>query len=136
VDAPGTPTILRVVTPAEEEIAPRSRAGFLPPARTDTRAEGAQATSGEAVVAIERRGQQLDRWMSMTQDMVEVSGKVQPAVQLQQSAADSVTLAIQLIADRSRGVAAAAKDAASTASIQAALAADLAVSGLDPEEDR
>jgi hypothetical protein len=73
--------------------------------------------------------------MSMTQDMVEVSARVEPAVQLQQSAADSVKLAIQLIADRSRRVAAAAKDAASTASIQAALAAEMAASR-DPEEDR
>ena len=114
-------------------LAERSKAAA---ARIDTLAEGAQTTSGEAVVAIERRGQQLDRWMNMTQEMVEVSEKVQPAVQLQQSATDSVKLAIQLIADRSRGVAAAAKDAAASASVQAALAATLAVSGLEPEGSR
>jgi methyl-accepting chemotaxis protein len=122
-----------VVADEVRRLAERSKAAA---ARIDTLAEGAQTTSGEAVVAIERRGQQLDRWMNMTQAMVEVSEKVQPAVQLQQSATDSVKLAITLIADRSRGVAAAAKDAAASASIQAALAAQLAVSGLEPEDSR
>ena len=122
-----------VVADEVRRLAERSKAAA---ARIDTLAEGAQTTSGEAVVAIERRGLQLDRWMNMTQAMVEVSEKVQPAVQLQQSATDSVKLAIQLIADRSRGVAAAAKDAASSASVQAALAAELAASGLEPEDSQ
>jgi methyl-accepting chemotaxis protein len=34
---------------------------------------GAQTTSGEAVMAIERRGKQLDLWMGITQVMVEVA---------------------------------------------------------------
>jgi methyl-accepting chemotaxis protein len=122
-----------VVADEVRRLAERSKAAA---ARIDTLAEGAQTTSGEAVVAIERRGQQLDRWMNMTQAMVEMSEKVQPAVQLQQSATDSVKLAIHLIADRSRGVAAAAKDAAASASFQAALAAQLAVSGLEREDSR
>jgi len=120
-----------VVADEVRRLAERSKAAA---ARIDTLAEGAQTTSGEAVVAIERRGQQLDRWMSMTQAMVDVSEKVQPAVQLQQTATDSVRLAIQLIADRSREVAAAAKIAASSAAVQAALAAELAVSELGPGE--
>ncbi|MDQ2942201.1 MAG: methyl-accepting chemotaxis protein, partial [Candidatus Dormibacteraeota bacterium] len=59
-------------------------------------AKGAMATSGEAVMAIERRGQQLDRWMSITQVMAELTGKVQPAVQQQQTATESVKLAVSL----------------------------------------
>ena len=49
-------------------------------------AAGALATSGEAVMAIERRGQQLDHWMQTTQALVEVaksaSVQVAPAVNL------------------------------------------------------
>jgi methyl-accepting chemotaxis protein len=120
-----------VVADEVRRLAERSKAAA---ARIDTLAEGAQTTSGEAVVAIERRGQQLDRWMSMTQAMVELSEKVQPAVQLQQTATNSVRVAIQIIAERTRGVAAAAKDAASSAAVQAALAAELAASGLEQED--
>jgi methyl-accepting chemotaxis protein len=69
----------------------------------------------------------------MTQAMAEVSEKVQPAVQQQQIATDSVKLAIQLITDRSRTVSAAAKEVASTAATQAALAADLAARGWERE---
>jgi methyl-accepting chemotaxis protein len=122
-----------VVADEVRRLAERSKAAA---ARIDTLAEGAQTTSGEAVVAIERRGQQLDRWMSMTQAMVEVSEKVQPAVQLQQAATDSVKVAIRLIADRSRAVAAAAKDAASSAAVQVALAAELADSEFEPGDSR
>jgi methyl-accepting chemotaxis protein len=97
--------------------------------------EGAQETSGQAVVAIEQRGQQLSRWMTMTEAMAEVSGKVQPAVELQSNATASVKLAIQLIADRSRTVAAAAREVSSTLAAQAALAAELAARGRDQEEN-
>ena len=97
--------------------------------------ESAQETSGQAVVAIERRGEQLSRWMTMTEAMVEVSGKVQPAVEQQNHATGSVKLAIQLIADRSRTVAATAQELASTAAAQAALAAELAARGRDQEEN-
>ncbi len=49
-------------------------------------AAGALATSGEAVIAIERRGQQLDHWMQTTQALVEVatsaSAQAAPAVNL------------------------------------------------------
>jgi methyl-accepting chemotaxis protein len=117
-----------VVADEVRRLAVRSKAAA---ARIATLADGAQTTSGEAVVAIERRGQQLDRWMAMTQAMGDVSDKVQPAVEQQQSATDAVRLAIQLIADRSRAVAAAAKAAASSAADQAAIAAELAGRGRD-----
>jgi methyl-accepting chemotaxis protein len=97
--------------------------------------EGARATSRESIAAIERRGRQLDRWMGMTEAMNEVSGKVQPAAQQQHTATDSVKLAIQLIADRSRAVAAAAQEIALTASAQATFAAGLAARGWGQEDN-
>ncbi|HZK72976.1 MAG TPA: methyl-accepting chemotaxis protein [Clostridia bacterium] len=112
-----------VVADEVRRLAERSKAAAAQIARL---AEGAQATTRESVTAIERRGQQLERWMTLTQAMAEVSGKVQPAVQQQQTAADSVRIAIQLISDRTRAVAAAAKEVASGAAAQAAVAAGLA----------
>jgi methyl-accepting chemotaxis protein len=88
--------------------------------------DGAQATSAEAVLAIERRGQQLDLWMSLTEAMVDVSGKVEPAVRQHNVTTDSIKVAIQLIADQSRTVATAAQELATTAAAQAALAVDAA----------
>ncbi len=119
-----------VVADEVRRLAERSKAAAAQIAKLT---QGAQATSAEAVAAIERRGHQLDRWMAMTQTMSEISGKVQPAVQLQQTASDSVKLAIQLIADRSRAVEAAAQEVASTAANQASLAADLAARGWGQE---
>jgi methyl-accepting chemotaxis protein len=66
---------------------------------------GAQATSGELVSAIKRRGQQLDGWISMSQAIAEVSSRVQPALQEQNVTTGSVRLGIQLILDRSRAMA-------------------------------
>ena len=95
--------------------------------------DGAQATSGEAVLAIERRGEQLKLWMRMTEALVEASGQVVPAVQQQADSSRNVRLAIELIANTSRSLAAAAQEVASTAAAEAALAADLASSGWDQE---
>lgn len=89
-------------------------------------AEGAQATSGEAVAAIERRGEQLDLWMQMTKALAELSGTVQPVARQHRTGTESVKLAIERIADRSRSVAAAASDLA-----QAALTAELPSPGSD-----
>jgi methyl-accepting chemotaxis protein len=98
-------------------------------------ADGAQATSHDLVYAIERRGQQFASWTSMTQAMTDESGKVQPVLERQHIATDSVKLAIQLIADRSLAVAAAAQDVASTAAAQAALASGPAVGGWAQKEN-
>jgi methyl-accepting chemotaxis protein len=95
--------------------------------------DGAQATSGEAVLAIERRGEQLDRWMRMTEALVQESGKVAPAVQQQSIAAGGVRLAIQLITDTSRTLAATANQVASTAAAEATVATQLASRGWDQE---
>jgi methyl-accepting chemotaxis protein len=86
-------------------------------------ADGAQSTSGELVVAIKRRTQQIDGWMSIAQAMAETSARVKPAVQQHHSAAESVNVAVQLIAERSRSVAASAQEIAAMAVAQAELAA-------------
>jgi methyl-accepting chemotaxis protein len=96
-----------VVADEVRRLAERSKAAA---AQISTLTEGAKVTSGEAVLAIERRGQQLDRWMVMTQVMADASSKLQPNVMNEHDAADRVEIAVQLIIDRSRTVAAAAED--------------------------
>lgn len=110
-----------VVADEVRRLAERSKAAA---AQISSLAEGAKVTSGEAVLAIERRGQQLDRWMVMTQAMADVSGKVQPAVMSQRTSADNVEVAVQLIADRSRAAAAATEDIKSAVAMQAVQAAN------------
>jgi len=112
-----------VVADEVRRLAERSKAAAAQIAKLT---EGAQTTSGEAVVAIERRGQQLTRWMSMTEEMAEISAKVQPALEQQNRASSSVKLAIQLIAGRSLAVGAAAQGVVATATAQAALATNAA----------
>jgi methyl-accepting chemotaxis protein len=101
-----------VVADEVRRLAERSKAAA---GQISSLAEGAKVTSGEAVLAIERRGQQLDRWMGMTKVMADVSGKVEPAVLDQHAAAARLELAVQLIAERGRTVAAAVKDLKSAA---------------------
>ncbi len=96
-----------VVADEVRRLAERSKAAA---AQISSLAEGAKVTSGEAVQAIERRGQQLDSWMGMTQVMADVSGKVQPAVMNQHAAVERVRLAVQLITDRCRAMAAAGQE--------------------------
>jgi len=98
--------------------------------------DGAQATGAEAVLAIERRGQQLGRWMQMTVALAQESGKVEPAVHQQNAASSSVRLAIQLIADTSRTLADAAQQVASAAAAEATLATQLASRDWDQERKR
>jgi methyl-accepting chemotaxis protein len=101
-----------VVADEVRRLAERSKAAA---AQISNLAEGAKVTSGEAVLAIERRGQQLDRWMVLTRAMADASAKVQPAVTNQHTAVDRVEGAVQLIADRCRTVAAAAQEVKSAA---------------------
>lgn len=103
-----------VVADEVRRLAERSKAAA---AQISNLAEGAKVTSGEAVLAIERRGQQLDRWMGMTQVMADVSGKVQPAVMNQHAAIERVQLAVQLITDRCRAMAAAGQEVKSAAEV-------------------
>jgi methyl-accepting chemotaxis protein len=103
-----------VVADEVRRLAERSKAAA---AQISKLAEGAKVTSGEAVLAIERRGQQLDGWMGMTQVMADVSGKVQPAVMNQHAAVERVQLAVQLITDRCRAIAAAGQEVKSAAEV-------------------
>jgi methyl-accepting chemotaxis protein len=96
-----------VVADEVRRLAERSKAAA---AEIATLAAGAQTTSGEAVLAIGRRGEQLDRWMNMTQAMSDATELVRPAVQLQFTAAQNVEHAIEVAALRSRAVAAAAEE--------------------------
>jgi methyl-accepting chemotaxis protein len=119
-----------VVADEVRRLAERSKAAA---AQIANLADGAQATSHELVFAVERRGKQFESWVSMTQAMTDESEKVRPVVEQQSVTTDSVKLAIQRITDRSNAVEAAARDVASTAAAQAALAAALASRGRDQE---
>ncbi|MEP6752364.1 MAG: methyl-accepting chemotaxis protein [Candidatus Dormiibacterota bacterium] len=91
--------------------------------------DGALATSGEAVLAIERRGEQLKGWMRLTEALAEASSKIGPAVLQQTDSRNSVRIAIELIAGTSRTLATAAQDVAATAAAEATLAAELSAGG-------
>jgi methyl-accepting chemotaxis protein-2 (aspartate sensor receptor) len=98
-----------VVADEVRRLAERSKAAA---AEIASLAQGAQTTSGEAVMAIERRGQQLDRWMGLTRAMSELTAKVEPAIQQHHAHAESVELAVHVVAQKSQVVAAAAEDLA------------------------
>ena len=59
-----------VVADEVRRLAERSKAAAADIAKL---AEGAQATSRDAAAAIERRGEQLDRWMALTKTMEELA---------------------------------------------------------------
>jgi methyl-accepting chemotaxis protein len=112
-----------VVADEVRRLAERSKAAA---AQIATLAEGGQTTSHELVAAIERRGKQLDGWMSTIKAMGDISGGVQPVVQQQHIATESARLAVQLIADRSRAISASVDEVTSIAAAQMTLGADLA----------
>jgi methyl-accepting chemotaxis protein len=66
-----------VVADEVRRLAERSKAAASEIAKL---AEGAQATSRDAVAAIEKRGRQLEEWMAMTRTMTEVSSAAQGAL--------------------------------------------------------
>jgi methyl-accepting chemotaxis protein len=75
-------------------------------------AVGAQATSGEAVLAIQRRGEQLEKWMHIAGALAQMSEQVQPVARQHRTATESVKVAVERIAARSRSVAAGARELA------------------------
>jgi methyl-accepting chemotaxis protein len=101
-----------VVADEVRRLAERSKAAA---AEISTLAQGAQTTSGEAVAAIVRRGQQLDRWMALTQAMSELSAKVGPAMDLHRADSEELVIAVRAATERSHAVAAAAEELAGTA---------------------
>jgi methyl-accepting chemotaxis protein len=98
-----------VVADEVRRLAERSKAAA---AEIATLAQGAQTTSGEAVIAIEQRGQQLDRWMGLTRAMSELTAKVVPAIEQHHAHAQSVELAVEVVAQKGQAVAAAAEELA------------------------
>jgi methyl-accepting chemotaxis protein len=90
--------------------------------------EGAQTSSSETVMALEKGVKQMERGLVMMRSMTEVSGQVQLASQQQRSSTQQVVLAIEHIAEGSRSVAITAQEIAAAAGRQGALAAELAES--------
>ena len=101
-----------VVADEVRRLAERSKAAA---SEIATLAQGAQTTSGEAVVAIVRRGQQLDQWMGLTQAMTELTAKVEPAMKEHRVSTQSLGAAVQVVAQKSREIAAAAEELAAYA---------------------
>jgi methyl-accepting chemotaxis protein len=101
-----------VVADEVRRLAERSKAAA---SEIATLAQGAQTTSGEAVVAIVRRGQQLDQWMGLTETMNELTARVAPAMEEHRAGTESLEAAVFVVAQKSRELAAAAEELAAAA---------------------
>jgi methyl-accepting chemotaxis protein len=121
-----------VVADEVRRLAERSKASA---AEITKLVAGTQVESDETVRALEKRGLQMDEWLSMMKAMESVSGQVQLATRQQRSSTEQVMRAIEHIAESSRDVAATAQDIAAGAARQGALATDLAASGWRPEKE-
>jgi methyl-accepting chemotaxis protein len=115
-----------VVADEVRRLAERSKAAAAQIAKLF---EGAQAQSGETVIALEKGVKQMERGLAMMRAMTEVSVQVQLASQQQRSSTQQIVLAIEAIAEGSRSVAATAQEIASAAARQGELGAELAGSG-------
>jgi methyl-accepting chemotaxis protein len=120
-----------VVADEVRRLAERSKASA---AEITKLVDGTQAESEETVRALEKRGRQMDEWLSMMQAMESVSSQVRLATQEQRSSTQQVMQAIEHIAESSRSVAVTAQEIAAAAARQGALAADLARTGPQPGE--
>ena len=107
-----------VVADEVRRLAERSKAAA---ADIASLADGAQNTSAEAVVAIANRGQQLERWMALTQTMSDLSAKAEPAARQHQASAEKVAQAVELSAQKSRVVALAGDELAAAAGARSEL---------------
>jgi methyl-accepting chemotaxis protein len=88
-----------IVADEVRRMAERSKAAAAQIAQL---ANGAQATSAVAVLAIERRGRQLDDWMGMTRALADKSEEVAPIAAQHRADADRVKQTIQQMAERFR----------------------------------
>ncbi|MEP6752844.1 MAG: methyl-accepting chemotaxis protein [Candidatus Dormiibacterota bacterium] len=91
--------------------------------------EGAQAQSGETVMALQTSVQQMERGVALMQSVTEAGGLMQAAHQNQRSSTEEVLRAIEAIAEGSRNVSVTAQEIAAASARQGALAAELASSG-------
>jgi methyl-accepting chemotaxis protein len=101
-----------VVADEVRRLAERSKAAA---SEIATLAQGAQTTSGEAAIAIARRGQQLDQWMGLTQAMTELTAKVEPAMKEHRASTEGLEVAVHVVTQKSREMAAAAQELAAAA---------------------
>jgi methyl-accepting chemotaxis protein len=118
-----------VVADEVRRLAEKSKAAAADIARL---VEGAQAQSGETVMALDKGVKQMEQGLGMMKEMADLSGQVQVATQQQRSSTAEVVIAIEHMAEGSRSVAITAQDLASAAASQGQLAADLAGSGWNP----
>jgi len=116
-----------VVADEVRRLAERSKAAAAQIAKL---VEGAQAQSGETVMALEKSVKQMERGLKMMKAITQVGGQVQLATEQQRSSTEQVVLAIEHIAAGSRSVAVTAQEIASAAALQGVLAAELAGSDL------
>jgi methyl-accepting chemotaxis protein len=85
-----------IVADEVRRMAERSKAAAAQIAKL---ADGAQATSAEAVLAIERRGHQLDDWMGMTRELADKSDEVGPIATQHKADARRAKESVRLIAE-------------------------------------
>lgn len=111
-----------VVADEVRRLAERSKAAAANIARLVV---GAQAQSGDTVMALEKGVKQMERGLLMMQEMADLSGQVQMATQRQRSVTAEIVVAIEHIAEGSRSVATTAGEIAAAAARQGDLAADL-----------
>jgi methyl-accepting chemotaxis protein len=117
-----------IVADEVRRMAERSKAAA---AQIDKLVEGAQETSAEAFLAIEKRGKQLDDWMNVARALAEKSQQVQPAAKQHQVDTDTIKQSIQLIAEGFRSTAVTAQQIASAASDQALIPTDVDLTELE-----
>jgi methyl-accepting chemotaxis protein len=124
-----------VVADEVRRLAERSKAAA---AQIATIVEGAQTQSGETVMALEKSIKQMEKGLSLMQEVAKAGGHIQAAHEQQRASTEEVGLAIERIAEGSRSVAITAQEIASAAARQGELAAELADSGWEPmpEADR
>ena len=121
-----------VVADEVRRLAERSKAAA---AQIATIVGGAQTQSSETVMALEKSIKQLDRGLSLMQEVAKAGGHMHAAHQQQRASTDEVGLAIERIAEGSRSVAITAQEIAAAAARQGELAAELADSGWEPTQE-
>jgi methyl-accepting chemotaxis protein len=101
-----------VVADEVRRLAERSKAAA---SEIATLAQGAQTTSGEALIAIVKRGQQLDQWMALTLAMAELTANVEPAMKENRAKTEELEIAVQVVGQKSIEMAAAIQELAAAA---------------------
>ncbi|MFI4978702.1 MAG: hypothetical protein ACHQC8_08515, partial [Solirubrobacterales bacterium] len=104
-------------------LAERSKAAS---AQISTLVGSAQIMAQASTSSVEKRGGQMELWLSMMVKMVDASGLVQLATEDQRSAVDRAVDAIEQIAASSRSVSETAKEIALASARQGEIAAELA----------